>query len=186
LFEREASPTMPPPVPDAIDALTSLPLLAAAPAATSDAFGFGVLTNYLLVGAVLMALGMLGFLARRNLIIMFLSAELMLQGTALTLVGFGRYHGNWTGIVFTIFILTIAACEAALALALILVLFKRRSTLDVTLWQEIREEGLPPTREFEDEAAPAEPVAGPETYPHLTPAGVEPPHPRQPWERRRD
>src|SRR3954468_17311805 len=103
---------------------------------TSDpaTFSYEVLVTYLLVGAALMALGMLGFLARRNMIIMFLSAEMMLQGTALTLVGFGRYHGNWTGIVFTIVILTVAACEAALALALVLVLYKRRSSLDVTLW----------------------------------------------------
>ena len=108
-------------------------------------FTFDILRNYLLVGAALMALGMLGFLARRNLIVMFLSAEMMLQGTALTLVGFGRYHGNWTGQVFTIVILTVAACEASIALALILVLFNRRSSLDVTLWQEIREPGQPPT-----------------------------------------
>ncbi len=151
-----------------------------------DAFTFDMLSNYLLVGAVLMALGMLGFLSRRNLIVVFLSAELMLQGTALTLVGFGRYHGNWTGIVFTIVILTVAACEAGLALALILVLFKRRSSLDVTLWQDIREPGLPPVEERPEQAEPVEAVPGPQAYPHLTPAGVEPPHPRQPWERRRD
>jgi len=102
---------------------------------------FDLLMSYLLVGAALMALGMLGFLARRNLILMFLSAEMMLQGTALTLVGFGRYHGNWAGQVFTIVILTVAASEAAIALALVLVLFKRRTSLDVTLWQEIREPG---------------------------------------------
>ena len=89
---------------------------------------------------------MLGFLARRNLIVMFLSAEMMLQGTALTLVGFGRYHGNWTGQVFTIVILTVAACEASIALALILILFNRRSSLDVTLWQDIREPGQPRDR----------------------------------------
>src|SRR5579864_9608633 len=92
----------------------------------ADPFTFDVLMSYLLVGAALMALGMLGFLTRRNLIVMFLSAEMMLQGTALTLVAFGRYHGNWTGQVFTIVILTVAACEAAIALGLILVLFNRR------------------------------------------------------------
>jgi NADH-quinone oxidoreductase subunit K len=138
------------------------------------------------VGAALMALGMLGFLARRNLIIMFLSAEMMLQGTALTLVGFGRYHGNWTGQVFTIVILTVAACEAAVALALILILFKRRSSLDVTLWHDLREEGLPTIVEPEEEPEPIEPEPGPESYPQLTPAGVEPPHPSQLWEQRRD
>src|SRR6476660_4514624 len=105
-------------------------------------FPFLLLRNYLLVGAALMALGMLGFLSRRNLIVMFLSVEMMLQGTALTLVGFGRYHGNWTGQVFTIIILTVAACEAGVALALILVLFNRRASLDVTLWQDLREAGL--------------------------------------------
>src|SRR2546423_13561736 len=105
---------------------------------------FDLLMNYLIVGAALMALGMLGFLARRNLIVMFRSAEMMLQGTALTLVGFGRYYGNWTGQVFTIVILTVAACEASIALALILILYTRRSSLDVTLWQDIREPGQPP------------------------------------------
>ncbi len=87
-----------------------------------DDFTLDLLRNYLRVGAALMALGMLGFLSRRNLIVMFLSAEMMLQGTALTLVGFGRYHGNWTGQVFTIVMLTVAACEASISLALILVL----------------------------------------------------------------
>src|SRR5689334_23475308 len=110
-------------------------------------FSFDLLMSYLLIGAALMAIGMLGFLARRNLIVMFLSAEMMLQGVALTLVGFGRYHGNWTGQVFTIIILTVAACEASIALALILVLFKRRASLDVTLWNELREPGLPSSAE---------------------------------------
>jgi NADH-quinone oxidoreductase subunit K len=110
----------------------------------------------------------------------------MLQGTALTLVGFGRYHGNWTGIVFTIVILTIAACEAALALALILVLYKRRQSLDVTIWHGLRESGLPPVVEPAEEAEPLEPVPGPESYPQLTPAGIEPPHPSTRWEVRRD
>ena len=148
-------------------------------------FTFEQLTNYLIIGAALMALGMLGFLSRRNLIVMFLSAEMMLQGTALTLVGFGRYHGNWTGQVFTIVILTVAASEAALALALILVLFNRRHSLDVTLWQDLREPGLPADDRGRGEAEPYEPIPGPESYPHLTPSGVEPPHPRQPWEQRR-
>src|ERR1700761_1301808 len=119
-----------------------------------DSFTFDMLANYLFVGAALMAIGMLGFLSRRNLIVMFLSAEMMLQGTALTLVGFGRYHGNWTGQIFTIVILTVAACEASVALALILILFKRRSSLDVSLWQEIREPGQPATYDSESGAAP--------------------------------
>ena len=151
-----------------------------------DAFGFDQLTNYLLIGAALMALGMVGFLSRRNMIVMFLSAEMMLQGTALTLIAFGRYHGNWTGQIFTIVILTVAACEASIALALILVLFNRRSSLDVSLWQELREPGRPA---ITDSAATAEPVpaeAGPDTYPHLDVAGVEPAHPTRAYAGRRE
>ena len=147
---------------------------------------YEMLINYLLVGAALMALGILGFLSRRNLIVMFLSAEMMLQGTALTLVGFGRYHGNWTGQVFTIVILTVAACEASIALALILILFNRRSSLDVSLWQEIREPGQPPSIDPESQAEPEPASTGPETYPHLLPAGIEPPHPTEAWDHRRD
>ena len=150
-----------------------------------DVFTFDALIGYLIIGAALMALGMLGFLTRRNLIVMFLSVEMMLQGTALTLVGFGRYHGNWTGQVFTIVILTVAASEAAIALALILILFHRRGSLDVSLWQDLREPGQLPVVDRVDEAEPIEATPGPETYPHLTPAGIEPPHPRQPWEQRR-
>ena len=151
-----------------------------------NAFSYEMLTNYLLIGAALMAIGMLGFLSRRNLIVMFLSAEMMLQGVALTLVGFGRYHGNWTGQVFTIVILTVAACEASIALALILILFNRRSSLDVSLWQEIREPGLPATVDPESQAEPEMASTGPETYPHLLVAGVEPAHPAEAWVHRRD
>ena len=144
----------------------------------NDPFTFQMLVNYLIIGAGLMAFGMLGFLSRRNLIVMFLSAEMMLQGTALTLVAFGRYHGNWTGQVFTIIILTVAACEASIALALILVLFNRKSSLDVTLWQEIREPGQPALVEDPAEAEALVVEPGVESYPVLTPAGIEPEHPK--------
>ena len=149
----------------------------------TDIFTLEVLRDYLLIGAALFALGILGFLSRRNLIVMFLSAEMMLQGVALTLVGFGRYHGNWTGQILTIMILTVAACEASIALALIVILYNRRSSLDVTLWQDIREAGVAatPTSDVADEAEPIGAIPGPESYPHLTPAGVEPAHPVQSW-----
>jgi NADH-quinone oxidoreductase subunit K len=155
--------------------------------APTDIFTLDILRDYLLIGAALFALGMLGFLSRRNLIVMFLSAEMMLQGVALTLVGFGRYHGNWTGQILTIMILTVAACEASIALALIVVLYNRRTSLDVTLWQDIREEGVPatPAADVAEEAEPIEVAPGPESYPHLTPAGVEPAHPVEPWIERR-
>ena len=154
----------------------------------TDVFSLDVLRDYLLVGAALFVLGMLGFLSRRNLIVMFLSVEMMLQGIALSLVGFGRYHGTWTGQVFTIVILTVAACESSIALALIVVLYNRRSSLDVSLWQDIREDGVAatPTSDVVEEAEPLDETPGPESYPHLVPAGVEPRHPDQPWIERRN
>src|SRR5260370_10742272 len=94
------------------------------------------LHHFLVVGAILFALGAIGFLARRNLIVMFLSAEMMLQGVALNLVSFARFKGNLQGQAFTLFIITVAACEPAVALALILTLFRARRSLHVTLSQE--------------------------------------------------
>ncbi len=128
------------------------------------------LENYLIVGAILFALGLVGFVSRRNLIIMFLCAEMMLQGVALNLVAFSRYHGNLGGQVLTLFIITVAACEAALALVLVLMLFRRMHTLDVSPWQELREPDQEPVEDDEPlPPAPAEP-----TWPHLTPAGPAP------------
>src|SRR6516164_7078984 len=114
------------------------------------------LQNYLVVGAILFGLGMIGFLARRNFIIMFLSAEMMLQGVSLNLVAFARYRGNLQGQAFVLFILTVAACEAALALALILMLYRSRRSLDVSIWQELREPGQDPT--LDEESLPPLPT----------------------------
>src|SRR6516225_3166757 len=125
------------------------------------------LQNYLVVGAILFGLGMIGFLARRNFIIMFLSAEMMLQGVSLNLVAFARYRGNLQGQAFVLFILTVAACEAALALALILMLYRRKGSLDVSLWQDLREPNLDATEE--DEPLPPPPPVKPD--PTLQPAG---------------
>jgi NADH-quinone oxidoreductase subunit K len=127
------------------------------------------LHHYLVVGAILFALGIVGFLARRNLILMFLSVEMMLQGIAINLVSFARYRGNLQGQAFTLFILTVAACEAAIALALILILFRRRRSLDVSLWQDLREPGQEPT--LDEDILP---TTRESTYPHLTPSGLEP------------
>ena len=128
------------------------------------------LHHYLVVGAILFVLGMIGFLSRRNLIVLFLSAEMMLQGVALNLVAFARYGGNLTGQAFVLFILTVAACEAAIALALILMLYKRKGSLDVSLWQELREEGWEAADD--EESPPERPAEVP--LPHLIPTGKEP------------
>ncbi len=99
--------------------------------------------HYLGVGAMLFGLGLVGFLTRRNLITMFLCAEMMLQGVVLNLLAFGQYHGHLGGQVFGLFIITVAACEAGLALALFLTLYRRGKTLDAGDWQQLREAGVP-------------------------------------------
>jgi NADH-quinone oxidoreductase subunit K len=128
------------------------------------------LPHYLAVGAILFALGLIGFLSRRNLIVMFLSAEMMLQGVALNFVAFSRHHGNLHGQVFTLFVIAVAACEAGIALALFLTLYRRKRSLDVSLWQDLREPGLEPTVDTE----PLPTVPTEEPLPRLPPAGVEP------------
>jgi NADH-quinone oxidoreductase subunit K len=130
-----------------------------------------LLYNTLAVGSILFALGLVGFLVRRNLIVMFLCAEMMLQGVSLSLVAFGRYHNDWGGQMLVLFIITVAACEAAIALALILMLAQRTGKLDSAAWQDLREEGQPP---FVDRAVPEERVED-RVWPHLTPAGIQPP-----------
>ncbi len=130
-----------------------------------------LLYHALLVGAALFGIGLVGFLSRRNMIVMFLSAEMMLQGVSLSLVAWGRFHNDWGGQVLTIFILTVAACEAALALALVMMLFRRSGTLDVAFWHEHREGNQPPYVDLEVPEEPAEPE---HRWPQLTPAGIEP------------
>jgi NADH-quinone oxidoreductase subunit K len=96
------------------------------------------LYHYLALGAILFAIGLVGFLSRRNLIMMFLSTEIMFQGVGINLVAFSRYHMNPSGQTFIIFLLTIAAAEASLALGLIVLLFRRRETLNVDEWSEMQ------------------------------------------------
>jgi NADH-quinone oxidoreductase subunit K len=135
-----------------------------------------LLYNYLAIGGLLFALGMLGFLVRRNMIVMFLSAEMMLQGISLSLVAWGRYHGSlgaagaWGGQMLVIFIITIAACEAGIAMALVLMLARKSGNLDTASWQDLREEGQPP---FVDREVPEDCVAD-HVWPTLTPAGIRP------------
>ena len=133
------------------------------------------LSHYLAVGATLFVLGMVGFLTRRNLIILFLSAEMMLQGVTLNLVAFARQHGNLQGQVFALFIITVAACEAGLALALILMLYRRSKSLDVSLWQDLREAGQEPAVDSE----PLPPPAPELPQPHLVPTGAKPSRSRE-------
>ena len=134
----------------------------------------GDVESYLAVGAVLFVLGAIGFFTRRNLIVMILSAELMLHGVSLTLVTFGRLHHTFEGQSFTIFILTVAACEAGLALSLILALYQKSKSLDIEFWTELREPDLPPPMLAEDAGKPPFVRKPPLQFPRLTPAGAVP------------
>lgn len=95
------------------------------------------LAHYLVVSVIMFVLGLIGFLTRRNLIIMFLCTELMFQAAAIALVAFGRYHLNLSGQTFVIFILTVAAAEAAMALALIVLLYRRKESLSAEEWRDM-------------------------------------------------
>jgi NADH-quinone oxidoreductase subunit K len=130
--------------------------------------------SYLAVGAALFVLGGIGFVTRRNLILIFLSAELMLHGVSLTLLTFGRVHQNLEGQAFTIFILTVAACEAALGLSLILALYQRSKSLDIDLWSRLREPDLPASAFALEASQPLEQEPPPAPLPRLTPAGRPP------------
>lgn len=96
------------------------------------------LNAYILTGALLFGIGLVGFLARRNLIVVFLCTEIMFQGVILNAVAFGRQWGNLQGQSFALFLLVIAAVEAGLALALVVVLYRRRGTLDTESWKTLR------------------------------------------------
>jgi NADH-quinone oxidoreductase subunit K len=96
------------------------------------------LQHYLTVGAILFAIGLVGFMTRRNLIVMFLCTELMFQGVAINLIAFGRFHNNLAGQAFVIFVLVIAAAEASLALGLVVLLFRQKHTLDADAWKELK------------------------------------------------
>ncbi len=105
----------------------------------ADAMSAATLGQFMLVSAIVFVIGLVGFLTRRNLIVMFLCTELMFQAAALAMIAFGRYHQDVSGQVFVIFILTVAAAEAALALGLVILLFRRRETLNAELWSELSE-----------------------------------------------
>ncbi len=89
------------------------------------------LEHYLIVSAVLFCLGVFGVIMRRNLIVMYMSLELMLNAANLALVGFSRYNNNLNGQVMVFFIITVAAAEVAVGLALIVALYRKRQTAHV-------------------------------------------------------
>ena len=90
------------------------------------------LEHYLIVAAALFVIGIFGiFLNRKNVIVILMSIELMLLAVNINLVAFSSYSGDLVGQVFTIFVLTVAAAEAAIGLAILVVFFRNRGTIEV-------------------------------------------------------
>ena len=93
---------------------------------------------YLYLSAVLFIVGAVGVLTRRNLFIILFSLELMLNAVNVNLVGFSRFHENLVGQNFVIFVMAIAAAEAAVGLAIATVLYRNRRTLMVDLFDRMK------------------------------------------------
>ena len=89
------------------------------------------LSWYLVLSAVLFAIGVVGVLVRRNIIVIFMAIELMLNAVNLTFVAVGRSQGAMDGQVIVFFVMTVAAAEAAVGLAIILAVFRNRETTNV-------------------------------------------------------
>ena len=97
------------------------------------------LGHFLSVGAILFALSVVGiFLNRRNLIVLLMALELMLLAVNLNFVAFSHFMGDMAGQVFVFFILTVAAAESAIGLAILVVLFRNRESIDVEALDELK------------------------------------------------
>jgi NADH-quinone oxidoreductase subunit K len=96
------------------------------------------LSWYMVLAAILFSIGTYGFLIRRNIIIMMLSIELMLNAVNINMVAMSHYLDSMTGNVFTLFIITVAAAEAAIGLGLIIVLFRNKKTVYVDQINELK------------------------------------------------
>ena len=89
------------------------------------------LEHYLVVSVLLFCLGLVGVIVRRNLLVIYMSLELMLNAANLALVAFSRYTDSLDGQVFVFFIITVAAAEVSVGLALIVALYRKRQTAHV-------------------------------------------------------
>jgi NADH-quinone oxidoreductase subunit K len=89
------------------------------------------LNHYLILAAMLFCIGVMGVLTRRNILVIFMSVELMLNSANLTLIAFSHYLMNATGMVFTFFTLTVAAAEVGVGLAIVVTIFRNTESLDI-------------------------------------------------------
>lgn len=96
------------------------------------------LTHYLVLSAILFTMGMAGVLVRRNIIVLLMSVELMLNSVNLTFVAFSKYMGHLEGHIMVFFVMTIAAAEAAVGLALAVSIFKRFNEVNIRFFEHLK------------------------------------------------
>jgi NADH-quinone oxidoreductase subunit K len=96
------------------------------------------LSHYLVVSAILFALGLAGVLLRRNMIVLLMSIELMLNAVNITFVAFSRFNHNIDGQVIVLFVMAIAAAEAGVGLAIAVTLFKKFKELNISFFEHLR------------------------------------------------
>ena len=97
-----------------------------------------LLNQFLLLGAVLFCLGVYGALARRNAVLVLMSIELMLNAVNINLIAFGALHGSIAGSVFALFVIAIAAAEVGVGLAIVLLIYRNRRSVDLDDMAELK------------------------------------------------
>jgi len=96
------------------------------------------LENFIMLSLILFSIGVMGILMRRNLIVVFLSIELMLNSVNLLLTAFSAYSGDAAGQVFVFFIMAVAAAEVAVGLAIIVLLFRNTGSVDINVLKRLK------------------------------------------------
>jgi len=96
------------------------------------------LNHYILLSAIIFAIGVMGVLIRRNAIVIFMSIELMLNAVNLLLTAFSVYRGDATGQVFVFFIMALAAAEVAVGLAIIVMIYRNTNSIDINVLNRLK------------------------------------------------
>lgn len=99
------------------------------------------LTSYAIVSMIIFSLGAIGVIARRNIFVIYMSIELMLNGINLFLVTFARYHFNMDAQIVSVMVIAIAAAEAAIFLSVIILLFRSKKSLDTDIFTVLKQGG---------------------------------------------
>lgn len=90
-----------------------------------------MLNQFLLLGAILFCIGVYGVIARKNTVLVLMSIELILNAVNINLLAFGALHGDVAGAVFALFIIAVAAAEVGVGLAMVLIIYRNRSSVDL-------------------------------------------------------